>query len=272
MIKNFNFDDLKFRKIQNTDFDDVKDIAKRIWDDDYIPRFFNDWINDKGRFYGVEYKGRIIGFGKITFHPGKSCWLEGLRLHPKYQKIGIGRAFNKFLYSKVFELVQKGGIEHVEFSTYYKNAESLLMAEKNGFKIVKRFYVLYRRKRKKIETAELITDWKWDKKIYGEYIPFGWKFIRNTKDADSFIRAKGSFYNKNGTLFYRYGEEKTFCFTVEDCKLIISLIPAMNGITDKGIEIMIPENWGYMLPELKKHGFRFWDFPETPNVVVLRKM
>lgn len=271
MKKNFDLNKVKFRKIVKSDIDDVKNVTESIWDEDYIVRFFDGWISDGG-FYGIVYEERLIGFGKISFHPCGVCWLEGLRLHPDFQKLGIGRAFNKFIYLKVESVLKEGRAKHVEFSTYYKNSESLHMAEKNGFEIQERFYVMYRRGSRKKEKPEKLKAFKFDRKIYGKYIPFGWKFVKNCPASEPFMKEKGEFYMNRGLTFYRYGQESTFCFCFEDAQSIASLIPALSGVTGKNFEIMIPEHWGYMIPELKKHGFRFWDRPEEPNVVVLKKM
>ena len=71
---------------------DVAEFTKAIWEgNDYVGRVFPDWLNDpEGILLVAEYAGRAVGTGKVSRAARGQWWLEGLRVDPKFQGLGIG--------------------------------------------------------------------------------------------------------------------------------------------------------------------------------------
>jgi GNAT superfamily N-acetyltransferase len=66
-------------------------LASLIWDgEDYLPYVWQDWLDDPGGILLVgEYDGKIVATGKLTRLAEHSWWLEGLRIHPGFEKRGF---------------------------------------------------------------------------------------------------------------------------------------------------------------------------------------
>lgn len=262
-------DNLIIRSAEKRDKDTIETIAGKIWEDDYLGRQFEKWLED-GNFFTAEIEGKVVGCAKISILPSKTGWLEGLRVDPAFHKMGIGREFNRFMFNKISEMKSKGIIDSVEFSTYYKNEESLHMGDKAGFKIIEKFIVLAldnsgESKNIKIFNADRI--WFND---YIDYIPAGWKFVKNNAEAVKYIMDNCEIYKNNEVEFYGYRNERTFCFFEKNINVIIDSIPYMRSLARTEAEIMIPASWSDILPILFKNEFYYWHEPHEPNVFVLR--
>ena len=73
------------------DTPDVMELTRTIWDgQDYVPQVWAEWLADpEGLLAVAEYKGRVVGVGKITRFGEHEWWMEGLRVHPNYEGQGI---------------------------------------------------------------------------------------------------------------------------------------------------------------------------------------
>jgi GNAT superfamily N-acetyltransferase len=82
------------------DTPDVMELTRTIWDGhDYIPHVWNDWLADShGLLASAEYKGQVVGLGKLTRLAEQQWWLEGLRVHPDYQGRHIASHIMEYLY------------------------------------------------------------------------------------------------------------------------------------------------------------------------------
>jgi len=263
---------VEIRQCRLSDREDIEDISSLIWEgEDYLSRVFDEWIDDGGFFVALR-DGRVIGTAKITFLPGKVAWLEGLRVHPDYQGKGIGRELNDFILNYAIELRQSRVINAIEFATYYKNKESLHMAKKAGFKTVKSFYVL-NRKREGLEKEPTIAILSiGDLMSYKGYISAGWKFVKKTEESFKWVVERNKDYSTGKYKFYTAGYEKTFILLNGSKEALREYIPCFNFLS-KGADtydIMFPEEWSAKLHLFKKNGFTFWEEPEEPNVVILR--
>lgn len=262
-------DNLIIRNAEKRDKETIDALATKIWDDDYLGRQFDKWIED-GNFFVAEIERKVVGCAKISILPSKTGWLEGLRVDPAFHKMGIGREFNRFMFNKISEMKSKGIVDSVEFSTYYKNFESLHMGDKAGFRVIEKFIVLALDKSEEsinIEKFKANRIWFND---YEDYIPAGWKFVRNNSEGVMYIMNNCEIYKNNKTEFYTYRDERTFCFFEKNINIIIDSIPYMRSLARVEAEIMIPASWSDMLPVLFKNGFYYWHEPHEANVFVLR--
>jgi len=258
------------RNAEKKDSNAIEILATKIWDDDYLGRQFERWLDD-GNFFVAVLNGKVIGCSKISILPSKTGWLEGLRVDPDFQKIGIGREFNRFMVDKITQMKQNGMVDSIEYSTYYKNQESLHMGEKAGFEIVSRFYALSLDKTGESESIEKFKAKKIWFNDYKEYLPAGWKFVKNNEEGAKYIMDNCDIYKNNKVEFYAYRDERAFCFFEKNSKVIIDSIPFMKSLARTEVEIMIPESWSDILPLLYEHGFTYWDSPREPNVFILHK-
>jgi GNAT superfamily N-acetyltransferase len=75
------------------------ELTSTIWEgQDYIPHVWEDWLADpQGLLAIAEFGGKIVATGKLTRLSDQDWWLEGLRVHTKYQGKGIASRLNDYL-------------------------------------------------------------------------------------------------------------------------------------------------------------------------------
>ncbi len=255
----------------------IEEIAKLTWEgEDYLGRVFENWLRD-GNFYVLELEGKVVGTTKLTILPDKVGWLEGLRVHPNYQKHGFGRLLHNFMLKKGKELAEKGVINALEFSTYFLNKESIAMAKKEGFKVVKRYYIVgkpvkdVRPSKPSDSTINSLEELE-----YMEYIPVGWKFIHRVLEALEWLRKKAIVKECNETKFMIPKDSESAFVPFHLSKEYVSkILPCMvhEALSEnqKYIETMVPEERKEVLESLRELGFEIWDNCKEPNVLVFRK-
>ena len=87
----------------------------------YLPMVFDQFLSDpEGDFSVAEMDGEVVGCGKFTVMPDGSAWLEALRVIPRAQGQGIGKAF----YARFFEVAEGKGIKTMRMYTGMKNKVS----------------------------------------------------------------------------------------------------------------------------------------------------
>lgn len=263
---------IKIRECRLDDRKEVNEISRLTWEGyDYLSKVFDEWIKD-GNFYVATDDEKVIGTAKITFLPEKTGWLEGLRVHPEWRGRGIGRKMNDFTLKLARYMKKSGRIDSIEFATYFLNQESLHMTKKVGFKVVKRFFVLYRKKEGpevKPKEIKLSLD---DLKEYKSYIPVGWQFVKKTIDGFKNLKKRSKAYSTGKFKFYQAGYEETFILLDGSERAIKDYIPHLNFLTSEAdaYDIMFPEEWKEKIHLFTNNGFSLWDEPEEPNIMVLR--
>ncbi len=263
---------VEIRLAAERDGEDIEEIAKSTWDGhDYLAQEFTGWLED-GNFYVIEHEQKVIGTGKLTLLPGHVGWLEGLRVHPGYQKQGLGRMMHNFLMKRAEEIEY---VHHVEFATHMFNRESVGMALKDGFAVVKRFYLSFRERGKeeifkpaKFEPGEI--GWK-------DYIPCGWKFLRVLPETPEYLSKCGAVGTVNGCKFlypFRNTEigVSPAAPTAECFEKVMGAASAISRRknADK-FAFMVPEETPWLLSQHQTLGFESWvDFREA-DVLIFRK-
>lgn len=119
------------------DTDQVLELCSHIWDGgDYIPHVWDEWLADPEGLLGIaELAGRVVGIFKLTKFQEKEWYLEGLRVHPDVQGMGIASHIHKF----VLETWKRMGSGTVRLVTASYNVKVHRMCEENGFKRVAEF-------------------------------------------------------------------------------------------------------------------------------------
>ena len=87
------------RQARPADKPDMLEITRTIWEGrDYVPRVWDEWLADSsGRLGVAEYNGRVLGVGKLTRLTDRDWWLEGLRVHPEFERRGIATQLHEYL-------------------------------------------------------------------------------------------------------------------------------------------------------------------------------
>ncbi|MFC2052795.1 GNAT family N-acetyltransferase [Chloroflexota bacterium] len=77
----------------------VMELTSKIWDgEDYVPVVWTEWLCDStGELTVAECDNRVIGLGKLTRLSSADWWLEGLRVHPDFEGIGIAAQIHDYL-------------------------------------------------------------------------------------------------------------------------------------------------------------------------------
>jgi len=254
----------------------IEEIARLTWEgEDYLARVFDSWVKD-GNFYVLELEGKVVGTAKLTILPDKVGWLEGLRVHPNYQKRGFGRVLHNFMLHKGKELAEKSVINALEFSTYFLNKESIAMAKKDGFKVVERFYYIQRplEEGKEPKLSKIASLAKLD---YESYIPYGWKFLHRCEESIEWLNQKAQIREFKGFkfLYPKVNTEPAFTPFKVSRESIEILLLAMSFEAKKlgydSVDIMLPEDKQDLIEPLKELGFKNWTDFKEPDVLVFRK-
>lgn len=82
---------MKIRSAEDRDKVTVLDFCKDtfLWGD-YIADVWDIW-KSKGRLYVVEDDGKVVGVYNLALFE-KQAWIEGMRVHPKYRRKGLGKS------------------------------------------------------------------------------------------------------------------------------------------------------------------------------------
>jgi len=89
------------RRAKAQDRKEVLRVCKTTWGGwDYVPRYFAQWVREKGFYVAVEGK-RVVGLAKYTELGPSEFWLEGLRVDPELRHQGLGWRISRFIRREV---------------------------------------------------------------------------------------------------------------------------------------------------------------------------
>jgi ribosomal protein S18 acetylase RimI-like enzyme len=121
------------RPLRATDKEDILEIAKHTWDGhDYLPYFFDAWINDKNSHTAaIEKDGHVVALANLrVIENGRTGWMEGLRVHPDYR----GQGFASILTHHVVKSAKEIPVERIRYTTAVGNETSLHLGDEVGMK------------------------------------------------------------------------------------------------------------------------------------------
>lgn len=253
------------REAKREDRPHVEEIARLTWEGhDYLPLVFDSWLED-GYFYVVEENGKVVATAKLTLLPCGVGWMEGLRVHPSYRGRGLARRLHEFLISLGREMSARGELKSLMYATYMKNEASIHLGESTGFRVIKRFYHLYRRpERVEVELREVeprLPD--------VEPVPVGWKFLKKCDGTLDWLRDHAEAYEVDGGGFL-IPRESTITFTPFRYGEIESILDGMQAIAlERGrkMGIMVPEDLPDVVEALRRIGFAQWEL-EEPDILI----
>jgi GNAT superfamily N-acetyltransferase len=116
------------------DTQDMLELTSQIWEgDDYIPKVWQEWLFDpQGLLAVAEFRGKIVGIGKLTRLSKQDWWLEGLRVHPEFE----GQRIASRIQSYLLEIWEKNGSGMLRFATVSSREPVKHLAHVNGFHVV----------------------------------------------------------------------------------------------------------------------------------------
>ncbi len=262
------------RLAREEDYNSILEISKLTWDgEDYIHKAFRSWLKD-GNFYVLEINGIVVGTVKLSILPDRVGWLEGLRVHPSYRGRGYGKKLHNYILNLGKRLCRDGKIDTVEFATHLLNKESRKMAEDDGFRISKRFYISYREPFEplRFEKGDIRMEDIWCE----DYIPYGWKFLHKTQDSINWLnRNAGIGKIENYKFIYSLKDTEPSFFPLdisgEGLKRIMramSYYAIQQG--KKSISAMLPEEKEDVLTFFVEQGFKSMVDFKTPDVLIYK--
>lgn len=120
------------RKVRAKDKEDILEISRHIWGgNDYLPTVIDEWLrNRKCHTFGVEVNEHVVAVGNLRLvDKGRTGWMEGLRVHPDFRKLGFADNLTKYF----VDLAPSLGIERLRYSTGINNRASMKLAKQYGF-------------------------------------------------------------------------------------------------------------------------------------------
>lgn len=94
----------------------------------YLEDVAEYYTGTKGEFTLALMEDQIVGMGKLTVLFDGSAWLELLRVHPDFQRRGVGAK----IYTRYLEQAAAFGCPDIRMYTGAKNIPSAALAQKNG--------------------------------------------------------------------------------------------------------------------------------------------
>jgi len=129
---------LKIRAAKKSDKEEILRFCSNTFDwGDYIDQMWDLWQSDKtGRLLVAESEGGKIAMSHVAVCPdGRSAWLEGVRVHPRYRRSQVASR----LIEKMVQYGKKKGARYVSAIVAADNVASQRMMEKNGFEVASRW-------------------------------------------------------------------------------------------------------------------------------------
>lgn len=119
------------------DTDEMLELCSHIWDGgDYIPKVWEEWLDDTEGMLGVaEMGGRVVGIFKLSQFTEDEWYMEGLRVHPDVQGMGIAAHIHEY----VLETWHRMGRGIIRLTTGSYNVKVHHMCERSGFKRIAEF-------------------------------------------------------------------------------------------------------------------------------------
>jgi GNAT superfamily N-acetyltransferase len=108
----------------------VLHFLSEIWGgDDYVPQVWDDWLNDRAGVLATGVvNGHPAGMGRLADFGFGEWWLEGLRVDPARQGLGIGSAVHRYLIGAW----ERSPGSQLRLTTHRQNVAVHRMCERTG--------------------------------------------------------------------------------------------------------------------------------------------
>ncbi|MHA1776283.1 MAG: GNAT family N-acetyltransferase [Promethearchaeota archaeon] len=199
--------DIVFRTLQRTDFAQVREISKDIWEgDDYVPHVFQKWIKDTDAAnFGIflpkksdsEEEPELIAFGRVKFYSDTIAWMEGGRVKSAYQKKGVGIILTEY----AIQIALEHGCNLIQYATYSDNDGSIALAQRFGF-IQKDYLVFLEAAISEINFVKIPENFTYSKIPVQNIYDF---MVNHLEDSPENINVGFSFFPNRPEFFQKLG-------------------------------------------------------------------
>lgn len=185
------------RKALASDKDYVLDFCEHTFSwGDYVSQVWDFWMQE-GDLLVAEKGGNPIGICHLTYVEDGLSWIEGIRVHPNYRRLGVGSQLLK--YSESLSL--QNNVSSIYMLIEINNIPSLRLAEKENYKILEtwNFYTPQSRETRKINSLQHIThDFFSNISIRPLFYVDSWRWIPLSDTLfNKLIDNKNVFYSRN---------------------------------------------------------------------------
>lgn len=99
---------------------------------DYVADALSEWLNEPGDLWVAEAAGKPVGVNHVRYLSPDETWFEGIRVHPDYRRLGIG----KRLTEAAIRGAKERGAKIARISIDDDNFRSQGMSQSAGFVLV----------------------------------------------------------------------------------------------------------------------------------------
>ncbi|RKZ08761.1 hypothetical protein DRQ25_08285 [Candidatus Fermentibacteria bacterium] len=256
------------------DIEDIAAISRTTWDgDDYLEKKARRWIRDSSLYAG-ELDGKVVGTFRLSAMPEGVLWMEALRVHKDYRNCGYGRQLADASFGTGKKIIGSGKAKCMEFSTYFKNAESIHISVSQGFRVVNRFMLMNREGIDSTALNERIEPSDADFMFLRGHIPCGWKYPRLCRGGIEWALQRCDTWRRGDVLFLRErnSNETTPLRGAEDYpdSFLDGAEAAASSAGDSHSCIVLHESGIKVIERAFERGYDTWEPVEGCNVLIFR--
>ncbi len=265
---------LDIRIATMNDMEDIAAISRTTWDgDDYLEEKARGWIRDRSLYAG-ELNGKVVGTFRLSAMPKGVLWMEGLRVHKDYRNRGYGRQLADASFKTGKKIISSGKAGCMEFSTYFKNDESIHISISQGFEVVNRFMLMNRENIDSTAEIERIEPSDADFMSLPGHIPCGWKYPRLCPEGIEWALQRCEAWRTGDVLFLRNrnSDETTPLRGAEDDpdSFLNGAEAAALRAGDSHSCIVLHERSKKVIERAFEKGYDTWEPAEHCNVLIFR--
>jgi GNAT superfamily N-acetyltransferase len=133
---NLRVDEILCRPAQPADTKTVQSFLPGIWNgEDYVPQVWDAWLRSReGSLVVAEYAGQTAGLGRLRDLGWGEWWMEGLRVDPQFQGLGIASRLHEYLLERWYE--SSGSV--VRLATHARRQAVRHLCQRTGFQEIAR--------------------------------------------------------------------------------------------------------------------------------------
>ena len=256
------------------DLEDIAAISRTTWDgDDYLEKKARRWIKDCSLYAG-ELDGKVVGTFRLSQMPAGVLWMEGLRVHLKYRNHGYGRQLADAAFEAGKKIIGSGSAVCMEFSTYFKNDESIHISISQGFRVVNRFILMNREGIDSTAEIEKSEPSDADFMSLPGHIPCGWKYPRLCRGGIEWALQRCDAWRRGNVLFLRKrnSDEATPLRGAEDDpdSFLEGAEAAALSAGDSRSSIVLHESDRKVIKRAFERGYDTWEPVDDCNVLIFR--
>ena len=256
------------------DLEDIAAISRTTWDgDDYLEKKARRWIKDCSLYAG-ELDGMVVGTFRLSPMPAGVLWMEGLRVHLKYRNRGYGRQLADAAFETGKKIIGSGSLTCLEFSTYFRNYESIHISISQGFRVVNRFILMNREGIDSKAGIESIVPSNEDFMSLPGHIPCGWKYPRLCPEGIEWALQRCDTWRKGDVLLLkkRSSDEATPLRGAEEDpdSFLDGAEAAILSAGGSNSCIVLHESSRKIIERAFERGYKTWEPADEYNVLLFR--